>query len=285
MPPSLPLLTLIIHLPGGGERRFDVSEWRTVLGRSSQCDIKIVSKQVSKIHAVIEITDGFAHLRDLGSRNGVEVNGRAIDTAYRLEGNERITLGDARITIDAASQLFRSPDERAALEKLLAEEQQLRESHRMPSLSELSGPEDETPVTVASPAATRPAVMLVGRVLSNPAGERPVLRMLRIVEDDGPRDTARVESFVLELERGEQVWVKPSADVEPPTLDGFDAAPNVWVDEPEDVGLGGAILARGTYHLPHEVKVVGATSAGRAPDGRRIYTEGPDGAALLIIAP
>lgn len=281
----IPLLTLVVHVPNGEDRRIDITEWRTVIGRSSKNDIKIVGKQISKIHAAIEITDGVPFIRDLGSRNGVELNGIQISQPERLRAGDLVVIGDARITVDAGSLLFRPREAQAALEALLAEEAALRAAeeaereHYRRSRESLTVNESFVP--------TRQSPHIVGRPVGNAAGERPVLRVLRIASDRGPYDVARIEAFLVELADGQVAWVKPNRNIDVAHLDAFPTAHDVWIDEPEDFDVPGSqamIIARATYYLPRLIEVVGAAEAGRTPDGRRIFAEyNPD--APLVLAP
>ena len=62
-------------------------------GRDPTCDVCIVSKQVSRRHAVItQGSAGRARITDLESRNGTRVNGRRVATA-ELEAGDVIRLG------------------------------------------------------------------------------------------------------------------------------------------------------------------------------------------------
>lgn len=51
---------------------------RTVLGRSDDADVPVRDARVSGLHAVVRWRDGGWHARDLGSRNGTFVAGRAL---------------------------------------------------------------------------------------------------------------------------------------------------------------------------------------------------------------
>jgi DNA-binding SARP family transcriptional activator len=65
----------------------------TTLGRLSDRDIVLDDQLASRRHAEIRrTTEGF-ELIDLGSTNGIAVNGRAI-TTHRLEDGDRISIGD-----------------------------------------------------------------------------------------------------------------------------------------------------------------------------------------------
>lgn len=68
-----------IHLPEG----------RFVIGRAETCQLALDDPLVSRNHAALVVTSGTVTLEDLGSRNGVKVNGE------RVEGRRLLALGDA----------------------------------------------------------------------------------------------------------------------------------------------------------------------------------------------
>lgn len=64
-----------------------------IIGRAPHCDVKIVSSQVSKEHAKIDVLDGKVVVSDLGSRNGTFVNGIQVKS-MRLSSGDKISLHD-----------------------------------------------------------------------------------------------------------------------------------------------------------------------------------------------
>ena len=69
-----------------------------VLGRSRECDVTLNDPNVSRRHAEIR-PDGRGGwiVEDLGSTNGVKVNGRAVSGPTRVEPGDRLTLGTADV--------------------------------------------------------------------------------------------------------------------------------------------------------------------------------------------
>ena len=72
------------------------------LGRSREADIVIDDANVSRKHAEVRPSGGSWTVRDLGSTNGVKVNGRRIDPArpQSLKAGDVIELGTARVSFE-----------------------------------------------------------------------------------------------------------------------------------------------------------------------------------------
>jgi len=71
-----------------------------VLGRSRDCDIVLQDPNVSRRHAEVRPSGGSWIVRDLGSTNGVKLNGRRIASAEALKRGDTIELGTARVVFD-----------------------------------------------------------------------------------------------------------------------------------------------------------------------------------------
>ncbi|MDB4976098.1 MAG: Adenylate cyclase [Myxococcaceae bacterium] len=63
------------------------------VGRSSECQITLEDPLVSRVHAELVVGEGCVAVRDLGSRNGVRVNGVLIHGQASLKHNDRLRLG------------------------------------------------------------------------------------------------------------------------------------------------------------------------------------------------
>lgn len=82
-------------------RRHAVGPAGATIGRSRDCDIVLADANVSRRHA--ELLPGAAGtwtIADLGSTNGVLVNGRRIAGAEPLDAGDRIALGTAEIAFE-----------------------------------------------------------------------------------------------------------------------------------------------------------------------------------------
>jgi ABC transport system ATP-binding/permease protein len=93
---SPPIAGAEFSLPEVGELR---------IGRAPDLDIAIEHRSVSREHARVICEAGEARIVDLGSVNGLIVNGEKVIEA-KLRGDEKIELGDIQLRFVAAGQPF-----------------------------------------------------------------------------------------------------------------------------------------------------------------------------------
>ena len=83
---------------GKQQMRLVVGEY--VIGRSAGCAVVLTDGLVSRRHALLRVRSDGAFIRDLGSSNGVYVNGTPIgDAEQRLEHNDRIRIGRESLVV------------------------------------------------------------------------------------------------------------------------------------------------------------------------------------------
>lgn len=68
-------MRLLLTLIDGEEIKYKIERDSVVIGRSSQCDLVISHESMSRFHCKIEFKDSEIFITDLGSINGVFVNG------------------------------------------------------------------------------------------------------------------------------------------------------------------------------------------------------------------
>jgi hypothetical protein len=83
----------------GHDKRTVVSGDPFVIGRSRECDLVLDDPNVSRRHAELRRENGGWAVRDLGSTNGIKVNGRR-SPGGRLQPGDEITLGVSRLTFE-----------------------------------------------------------------------------------------------------------------------------------------------------------------------------------------
>jgi hypothetical protein len=75
----------------------EVTQARVVIGRSRDCDIQLADANVSRRHAELRQEGASYWIVDLGSTNGLEVNGKRVKRA-KLDSGDTITLGSTELT-------------------------------------------------------------------------------------------------------------------------------------------------------------------------------------------
>ncbi|HEX8075351.1 MAG TPA: DUF3662 and FHA domain-containing protein [Thermoleophilaceae bacterium] len=85
-------------LVGEGKRTV-LSGTRVLIGRSRDCDVTLEDPNASRRHAELRNEDGHWVVADLGSTNGVKVNGRRVEQAALQPGDE-LAFGLARLRFE-----------------------------------------------------------------------------------------------------------------------------------------------------------------------------------------
>ncbi len=70
-----------------------------VVGRSSSCNLSLDDGLVSRRHALLRVTPESLTVQDLGSRNGISVNGKRAEGPVRLKHLDRITIGNQELIV------------------------------------------------------------------------------------------------------------------------------------------------------------------------------------------
>ncbi len=99
------MFTLIIEDKHGSvadEYTFEDGEF--LIGRSQSADIILPSDNVSRRHSRLYTVDGKCYIEDLGSSNGVFVNGRRIHEVFQIQRSAQIKVGDYYLHIEGANE-------------------------------------------------------------------------------------------------------------------------------------------------------------------------------------
>jgi hypothetical protein len=97
--PNVPLETLAPTYALVFEgRSIPLRDETIVVGRSRECDIRLADPNISRRHAEVRLEgDGSYALVDLGSTNGIELNGKRVSQA-RLSEGDAIAIGQTELT-------------------------------------------------------------------------------------------------------------------------------------------------------------------------------------------
>jgi predicted component of type VI protein secretion system len=104
----------LVPISAGSAPLVMISRPVILIGRHPECDVRIDSPQVSRRHCCVALAYERLTIRDLGSRNGVRVNGRIVDEAQLKSGDE-IAIGPFLYRLDGLEPPApRAGDARAA---------------------------------------------------------------------------------------------------------------------------------------------------------------------------
>ncbi|HUF03855.1 MAG TPA: sigma 54-interacting transcriptional regulator [Aridibacter sp.] len=93
-----------ITFSDGKEKRIDLKETRTLVGRGDDNDVRLRHPSISRTHFAITFSDGRYIIDDLGSLNGTMVGDKPAEN-YELRDGDKITAGDFVM-------IFERPEER-----------------------------------------------------------------------------------------------------------------------------------------------------------------------------
>ena len=143
-------------VPVGGGDPIPLLKTPLLIGRRSRCDIVLDFPNVSSQHCELAFINGFWQIRDLGSSNGIKVNGERLDTKF-LQPGDQVTIAKHKFTINFVPGAAAPPEEeedpfamslleKAGLEKRRDEARQHRKSApsvKPPKPKTFSADEDE----------------------------------------------------------------------------------------------------------------------------------------------
>jgi hypothetical protein len=227
--PESPITSVRLSI---GRAEITLGRGRHVFGRASDCAVCLDDMQASRRHASMDVTAEGAVIRDLGSRNGVLVNGMEIEGPQPLYPGDLIVLGAAAIVVRrfergggvpaAAARHLPSPAEigRVVVARRIPSDPALAEAVRMAttlshSLTPLGRTVDAFRL-IADAASAALAAQLVERalhILEAPLTE--VLATLRagIPVDREITETAVKQATALYEATADRRWVEYVTDV------------------------------------------------------------------------
>lgn len=74
-----------------------------LFGRHAECDVQLNSKKVSRRHCCLAQVNDYLVVRDLGSTNGVKINGQKV-TEGRLRMGDELEIGNFRYQVCGESE-------------------------------------------------------------------------------------------------------------------------------------------------------------------------------------
>ncbi len=125
-------------IPCGGGDAIPLTGPKLLVGRRSSCDIKLDFQNVSSHHCELELRDGYWYIRDLGSSNGITVNGERCSFKCVVPGDIIIIARHAFTIQYVASGDGPGPEEEDSFSRSLMEKAGLEIKRRHIKVPEAS---------------------------------------------------------------------------------------------------------------------------------------------------
>ena len=176
-------------------QEFDLPPGATVIGRSLDCSLTIEDPLVSRQHARIVIDDRGARLEDLGSRNGVRINGAVIREPTSLRDGDRIRLGTQDLVFCELQPMGGAHSKTTGVLRLCARCRlpYAREMHACPHCAATEQTDEGTLSTSSEDYRAQWSAQLMVEALERAL----VLGRLSDAERIGRRATARLDELIL----------------------------------------------------------------------------------------
>ncbi|MFN0052146.1 MAG: FHA domain-containing protein [Planctomycetales bacterium] len=120
-------------LPCGGGPPIPLRKAKLLVGRLPTCDVTIAHPTISSKHCELAFQEGYWHVRDLGSRNGIRVGGMICLTKYILPG-EILSIARLRYELNYTPQADEPPPDENPFGMSLLEKAGLAGKHALDRL-------------------------------------------------------------------------------------------------------------------------------------------------------
>ncbi|MGL6195254.1 MAG: FHA domain-containing protein [Thermoguttaceae bacterium] len=71
-----------------------------IIGRADDCHLKPRSELISRYHCAIISEDGYVAVRDLGSKNGIFLNGERVPLESELKNGDKLSVGPLEFVVN-----------------------------------------------------------------------------------------------------------------------------------------------------------------------------------------
>src|SRR6266404_2109134 len=91
----------LVEKKGSSKRRtWQLHHKDTIVGRRRDCDLRILSAEVSRRHCVLSIDDQYVNVEDLDSINGTFVNGSRVVGRQVVRPGDHLQIGPLEFTVE-----------------------------------------------------------------------------------------------------------------------------------------------------------------------------------------
>jgi len=101
-----------------GPREIPLPIGRFVIGRAETCELPIDDPLVSRQHAALSVGHDGVVAEDLGSRNGIKVNGERVETPRRLAPGDVLLVGSNAFTLKLGREAMSDTIDQSSTQRL-----------------------------------------------------------------------------------------------------------------------------------------------------------------------
>ena len=130
--------------PCGGGDPIPLTQEKLLVGRRSRCDITLRFSNVSSHHCEMEFRNGYWFIRDLGSTNGIKVNGIRVESKCLTPGDEIMISKHAFVIEYHLAADATVPEDENPFQMSLMEKAGLEHSREREKVSANSSPKPAT---------------------------------------------------------------------------------------------------------------------------------------------
>jgi pSer/pThr/pTyr-binding forkhead associated (FHA) protein len=91
---------LVLDKGNTKQQTWSLHRKETVVGRRRDCDLRILSAEVSRRHCLLSIDDGYVKVEDFDSSNGTFINGKLVVGKQILRPGDRLEIGPLEFIVE-----------------------------------------------------------------------------------------------------------------------------------------------------------------------------------------
>jgi pSer/pThr/pTyr-binding forkhead associated (FHA) protein len=94
------MIVRLVQEKGKSRKTLRLQSEESIVGRRHDCDVRIISAEVSRRHCLLSIFDGYLNVEDLDSVNGTFLNGKRVAGKQIVRPGDRLQIGPAEFVVE-----------------------------------------------------------------------------------------------------------------------------------------------------------------------------------------
>ncbi len=123
-----------------------------LIGRADDCHLKPRSELISRYHCAIISEDGYVAIRDLGSKNGVYLNGERVTLENELKNGDKLSVGPLEFVVNLSiGTKIPKKSKVDSVEAAVVRTVEIKEEQAKREVEQAKQIEEQPPIQVAPP--------------------------------------------------------------------------------------------------------------------------------------